>query len=113
MAECLFCKIVDRQLESDIVRESQAVLAFRDINPAAPTHVLVIPKQHISSVAELSDAHRDVLAEIFDTLASIAQDEGLDGGWRVVTNVGPQAGQSVPHLHFHLIGGRPMSWPPG
>lgn len=113
MADCLFCKIANKELDSEIVAESERVLAFRDINPGAPTHVLVITKEHIASAQELDSSRADVLAEIFETTASIAQKEGLDGGWRVVTNVGPDAGQSVHHLHFHLLGGRGMSWPPG
>jgi histidine triad (HIT) family protein len=113
VADCLFCKIANKELDSEIVVESQRVVAFRDINPGAPTHVLVIPKQHIASAQELDSTHAGLLAEIFETLASIARKEGLDDGWRVVTNVGPDAGQSVHHLHFHLLGGRGMSWPPG
>jgi histidine triad (HIT) family protein len=113
VSDCLFCKIAEKELDADIVRESDAVLAFRDINPAAPTHVLVIPKDHVASAAELSSSHVEVLGELFETLAEIAKQEGLDGGYRIVTNVGADAGQSVHHLHFHLIGGRQMAWPPG
>ncbi|MGH2693633.1 MAG: histidine triad nucleotide-binding protein [Actinomycetota bacterium] len=113
MADCLFCKIANKELDSEIVVESERLLAFRDINPGAPTHVLVIPKDHIASAQELDSSRADVLAEMFETMTSIAQKEGLDGGWRIVTNVGPDAGQSVHHLHFHLLGGRGMSWPPG
>jgi histidine triad (HIT) family protein len=106
MSDCLFCKIAAGEIPSDNVYKSENVVAFRDINPAAPTHLLVIPVRHIASAA-------DLLAEIFQTMASLAESEGLSGGWRVVTNVGADAGQSVHHLHFHLIGGRTMSWPPG
>lgn len=113
MADCLFCKIANKELGADIVREDERSIAFRDINPAGPTHVLVIPKEHIASAAELTQADPDVLNEIFRSLAAVAQQEGLTGGWRVVTNVGPDAGQTVHHLHFHLIGGRTMRWPPG
>lgn len=110
--DCLFCKIAAKELDSDIVSESDLVVAFRDINPAAPTHVLLIPKDHIVSARELNREHGDVVAEIFETAARIASDEGLDD-YRIVTNVGPGAGQSVLHLHLHLLGGRSMSWPPG
>lgn len=113
MTDCLFCKIASKELDAEIVTESDRVVAFEDINPAASTHVLVIPKEHIGSAAELEANHGDVLAEIFTTIARVASDRALDGGYRVVTNVGPDAGQSVHHLHFHLIGGRSMAWPPG
>jgi histidine triad (HIT) family protein len=110
---CLFCKIADKEMDAEIVHESQDVVAFRDINPAAPTHVLVIPRRHLESVAELSRTDADLLAGLFEAVVTLAQSERLDTGYRVVTNVGPDAGQSVSHLHFHLIGGRHMSWPPG
>ena len=113
MADCLFCKIATKELDADIVREDERSIAFRDINPAGPTHVLVIPKEHIASAAELTDAHGELLSEMFASLAAIAQQEGLRDGWRIVTNVGRDAGQTVHHLHFHLIGGRTMRWPPG
>ena len=113
VADCLFCKIAAKELDSKIVHESDGVIAFEDINPAAPTHVLVIPKEHIASAQELSAGHSALLGEIFDAISSIAEDRGVAEGYRVVTNVGRDAGQSVFHLHFHLIGGREMSWPPG
>src|SRR5262249_31652076 len=96
------------------VDETANVLAFRDVNPQAPTHVLLIPKRHVvASAAELRPAHGALLGELFELAAKIARDEGLDEGWRLITNVGPHAGQSVFHLHVPLLGGRPMSWPPG
>jgi histidine triad (HIT) family protein len=113
-SECLFCKIAAREIPADVVHETDDIVAFRDINPKAPTHILVIPKQHIESAAAVSDDHGKLLAEIFQVAAHLARAEGVDGsGWRFVTNVGPDAGQSVAHLHFHLLGGRGMSWPPG
>jgi histidine triad (HIT) family protein len=111
--DCLFCKIVARQLDADIVLESEEALAFRDINPVAPTHVLVVPKRHIESASELRAGDAGLLAEMFQMMTKIARDEGVGEGHRIVTNIGSQAGQSVDHLHFHVIGGRPMSWPPG
>jgi histidine triad (HIT) family protein len=111
--DCLFCKIAAKELDSEIVTETERVLAFRDVNPMAPTHVLVIPKEHIDSAQALTAGHTDLLGEVFATIADIAAREKLDGGHRVVTNVGSDAGQSVAHLHFHLLGGRSMSWPPG
>ena len=113
MADCLFCKIAAKELPSEVVRETDAVLAFEDINPAAPTHVLVIPKRHVASAQDLATSDGELLGEMFEVMAGIASDAGLDGGHRIVTNIGSDAGQSVHHLHFHLLGGRSMSWPPG
>lgn len=114
MADCLFCRIVRGELPAHRVAETDRVFAFRDIDPQAPTHVLLIPKQHLAgSAADLGSEHADLLAELFGLAAKIARDEGLEQGWRLVTNVGPHAGQTVPHLHLHLLGGRPMHWPPG
>lgn len=113
MSDCLFCKIVAKEIDATIVHESSEVLAFQDINPGAPTHVLVIPKRHIASASELGQGDGPLLSEIFQTMTAVAQAAGVDGGHRIVTNVGPDAGQSVPHLHFHLLGGRSLSWPPG
>ena len=113
MADCLFCKIVAKELDSDVVKETDGVLAFRDINPGAPTHVLVIPKEHIASAQDIRPEHGDLLAEMFGVMAQVADDADLAKGHRLVTNIGPEAGQTVHHLHFHVLGGRPMSWPPG
>ena len=111
--DCLFCRIVGGTIPADRVHEDDAVLAFRDINPQAPTHVLVIPKRHIASAADLGTADAELLGRLWETVARIARSEGLDKGWRVVTNVGRDAGQSVEHLHLHLLGGRALKWPPG
>jgi histidine triad (HIT) family protein len=113
MADCLFCKIVAKELDSEIVMETDGVLAFRDINPGAPTHVLVIPKEHIPSAHDIRPEHGDLLAEMFGVMAEVADEANLGKGHRLVTNIGPEAGQTVQHLHFHVLGGRPMSWPPG
>ena len=113
MSDCLFCKIAAGEVPSEKLFESDEVVAFRDINPAAPTHVLVIPVRHIASAAELGAEEGPLLGEIFRVIAQLAEEAGLSGGWRVVTNVGGDAGQAVHHLHFHLLGGRSMSWPPG
>lgn len=113
MSECLFCRIASKELDSEVVVETDRVLAFRDINPGAPTHVLVIPKEHIASARDLGSDQGGLLGEMFQVMAQIAGDAGLDNGYRVVTNVGPDAGQSVHHLHFHLLGGRNLAWPPG
>jgi histidine triad (HIT) family protein len=113
--DCIFCKIVAKEAEADVVHESDAILAFRDINPAAPTHILLIPKEHIPSLREVGAEHADMLVELIGAASDLAKAEGIDdGGWRFLTNVGRDALQSVDHLHFHLIGGRGlMGWPPG
>jgi histidine triad (HIT) family protein len=110
---CVFCKIAAREMPADILRETDRVVAFRDLNPKAPTHILLISKEHIDSIAEIEDRHGDTLADVMQSATHLAETEGLDDGWRVVTNVGPAAGQTVFHLHFHLLGGRQMGWPPG
>ena len=114
MTECIFCRIVAGEAPAKKLGETAHVLAFRDNNPQAPTHVLLIPKEHVAdSAAELGPQHGTMLIELFELAARIAEQERLELGWRLVTNVGPEAGQSVPHLHFHLLGGRQMRWPPG
>lgn len=111
---CAFCRIVAGEGPAEVVRESDRIMAFRDINPQAPVHLLLIPKEHVVSVAELDDAHAGTLADLMQAATHLARAEGVDAsGWRLVTNVGPDAGQSVYHLHFHLLGGRRMAWPPG
>ena len=107
--DCLFCKIAAGEIPSAKVYEDDTILAFRDINPQAPTHILVIPKTHIGSVAELTEAHAPLVGHIFAVIPEIAAREGLTGGFRVVSNCGPDAGQSVPHLHFHILGGKELS----
>lgn len=110
---CLFCRIAAGELPAEVVEETENAVAFRDINPAAPTHVLVIPRRHVTSAADLGRNDGDLLGELFALAASVARAEGLDAGWRLVTNVGEGAGQSVHHLHLHVLGGRSLSWPPG
>jgi histidine triad (HIT) family protein len=111
--DCLFCRIGRREIPAEIVHEDDLVVAFRDINPQAPTHVLLIPRRHIASAAELTNTDAEMLARMFSMAAQIARDAGVERGYRLTTNVGPGAGQSVDHFHFHLLGGRPFSWPPG
>jgi len=113
-SSCLFCRIVAGEIPADVVRESDRVLAFRDVNPQAPVHILLIPKEHLESVADVAEHHADTLTDIMQAATHLARAEGVaESGWRLVTNVGPDAGQSVYHLHFHLLGGRSMAWPPG
>ena len=107
--DCLFCKIVAGDIPSTKVYEDEKVLAFRDIAPMAPTHILVIPKIHIGSVAEISAENSDVVAHIFEVIPKIAEAEGLVNGYRVVSNCGEDAGQTVKHLHFHILGGRQLT----
>lgn len=112
--DCLFCRIVAGELTSSRVREDDEVLAIRDIAPRAPTHVLLMPKRHIASAADLATEHGPLLGRIFATAAEIARSEGIaERGYRVITNVGAWGGQTVDHLHFHLMGGRAFEWPPG
>jgi histidine triad (HIT) family protein len=111
-ADCIFCRVAAGEVPADVVHQDEETVAFRDINPRAPTHVLVIPRRHVPSVANLTDADGDLLAALFGTVRRVAEDAGLRD-YRVVSNVGAGAGQSVFHLHLHVLGGRPMSWPPG
>ncbi len=109
MNDCLFCKIIEGQIPSAKVYEDEHTYAFRDIHPMAPTHVLVVPKQHIASLEEAGSASDAVLAAVLRTCAAVAAQEGLANGFRVVSNCGPDACQSVHHLHFHVLGGKQMS----
>ena len=109
MSNCLFCKIVAGEIPSTKVYEDDLVLAFRDIAPQAPTHILVIPKAHIGSVAEITAENSAVVAHIFEVIPQIARAEGLEGGFRVVSNCGDDAGQTVKHLHFHILGGKTLA----
>ena len=117
--DCLFCRMVAGEIPADVVHETDRVLAFRDINPQAPTHVLVIPKEHHATVGALVSADPGLLADVVAGAHAVAVQEGLvtDGGaepgYRLVTNTGPQAGQTVHHLHLHVLGGRGLGWPPG
>ena len=111
--DCLFCRIVAGEIPSDRVHEDDDVIAFRDIAPRAPTHVLVIPRRHIADAHALTDGDGELLAKLFGVVRQVADADGLTKGYRVVTNVGPESGQTVFHLHLHLLGGRPMAWPPG
>ena len=119
MSDCLFCRMVAGEIPADVVHRTDRVLAFRDINPQAPTHVLVIPQDHHPTVAALAAADPSLLAEVVGVARTVAVAEGLvtedadEPGYRLVTNTGPAAGQSVRHVHLHLLGGRGMGWPPG
>ena len=113
MPDCLFCKIAGGEIPSQFLYEDDDMVAFRDIDPKAPVHILLVPKAHIVDAAALSEDDSALLGKMFAVAAKLAKQEGLENGWRVVTNVGKDGGQSVPHLHFHLLGGRQLGWPPG
>ncbi|MCY6484253.1 histidine triad nucleotide-binding protein [Clostridium aestuarii] len=114
MEDCIFCKIVKGEIPSKKVYEDDKVLSFEDINPAAPTHILVIPKKHIESLNEITDEDSEIIAHIFKVCKEIAKKLNIqEGGYRIVMNCGKDGGQEVPHIHFHMLGGRNLTWPPG
>ncbi len=113
-ADCLFCRIASRTLPAEIVAEADGLVAFKDINPQAPTHVLIIPTEHISALSDVGEAHTALLGKAMHLANRLAKQFGIaSSGYRIVVNCGAGAGQSVWHLHFHLLGGRSMRWPPG
>jgi histidine triad (HIT) family protein len=112
--DCLFCKIGAGEIPADIVHETDEVVAFRDINPQAPTHALIIPKRHIASINDLQESDAVIVGKLFLAAKEIARDEGFaEPGYRVVMNCNAAAGQTVFHIHLHLLGGRDLTWPPG
>lgn len=113
MQDCLFCKIAAGDIPSNKLYEDDDILVFHDIEPQAPVHFLVIPKKHIESAAALTKEDAQLLGNIYATIAQLCRQEGVTEGYRVVTNVGKDGGQSVPHLHFHVLAGRSLAWPPG
>lgn len=114
MSDCLFCKIIEGNIPADIVFENDDVLAFRDVNPHAPTHILIIPRIHISTTNDLTEKHELIMGRLFSAAKIIAAQEGVsDDGYRMVVNCNEKAGQTVFHIHMHLLAGRSMSWPPG
>ena len=114
MSDCLFCKMVSGEIQPDVVYEDDQVLAFRDVNPQAPLHVLVIPKTHIATTNDLDEGNIDIVGRLYLAAKHIAAEEGVsESGYRMVMNCNPGAGQSVYHIHLHVLGGRPMTWPPG
>ena len=112
-SNCLFCKIVSGEISGDIVYADDMTVAFRDLNPQAPTHILVVPRSHYASAAELAANEPATVADLVVTADKVAADDGLEGGYRMVFNTGPDAGQTVFHTHVHVLGGRSMQWPPG
>lgn len=114
MSDCLFCKLINGDIPTDIVYQDDDIFAFRDVNPQAPTHILVIPKQHIATINDADESHQAVLGKLVLTAKKIAQQQSLaDDGYRLVINCNQDGGQTVFHIHLHLLGGRLLSWPPG
>lgn len=112
--DCIFCKIANKEIPSSVVYEDEKVLAFNDISPAAPVHVLIIPKEHFTSALDIKSANSQIVSHIFEVAAKLARQLGIDeDGFRIVNNCGNDGGQTVGHLHFHLLGGRSLQWPPG
>lgn len=110
---CLFCKIVEGSIPAKSVYQDERCIAFGDIHPQAPVHVLVVPREHVASLAHADDAHTALLGHLMQTAAKVAREKGLDHGYRLVVNTGADGGQTVDHLHVHVLGGRHMTWPPG
>lgn len=114
MPDCIFCKLANGQIPCEFLWQDEHVVAFRDLSPQAPVHVLIVPRAHLASTMDLNDAHGPLLVSVTKAAQAIATREGYaDKGFRLVTNVGPLGGQSVAHLHYHLLTGRPLAWPPG
>ncbi|WP_353096085.1 histidine triad nucleotide-binding protein [Tissierella praeacuta] len=113
MTDCLFCKIINGEIPSTLIYEDEKVIAFEDINPQAPVHYLVVPKEHIQSADHIDDSNKELIGHIFFVASKIAKDKGLDAGYRIVNNCGIDGGQTVEHIHFHILGKRKMLWPPG
>jgi histidine triad (HIT) family protein len=113
MTKTIFKRIIDGEVPAKIIYQDDQCLAFHDVSPQAPTHVLIVPKKEIASLAELTDDDAALVGHIWTVIPRLARQLGLTGGYRVVVNCGPDGGQSVDHLHFHLLGGRPLTWPPG
>ena len=111
--DCLFCKIIEKEIPSEFIYEDDKVVAFKDINPQAPVHFLIIPKEHIESADNLEENHKELVGHIYLTAKKLAEENGLENGYRVVNNCRDDGGQTVGHIHFHVLGGRQMLWPPG
>ena len=111
--DCIFCKIVNKEIPSKIIYEDEKILMFNDINPEAPIHFLVIPKKHIESAEKITPENSEIISYIFIKIAEITKKLGLENGFRIVNNCGDDGGQTVKHIHFHVLGGRKLSWPPG
>lgn len=114
MSDCIFCKIINNEIPCEKIYEDDKIISFKDISPAAPVHILIIPKQHITSINEMSEEHIELIGHIFLVAKMLAKQLSIsEDGYRIVNNCGEQAGQTVKHVHFHMLGGRDLNWPPG
>lgn len=114
MSDCLFCGIIKGDIKGDIVYQDESVVAFKDINPKAPVHILIVPRKHVATLLDLKQADKGLVGDVFCVASQLAKEQGIaEDGFRVVVNCGAGAGQSVFHIHFHLLGGRSLTWPPG
>ena len=113
MKDCLFCKIIDKEIPSELIYEDDKVIAFKDINPRAPVHILIIPKKHISSAKDIKVEDEALIGRIFTVINKLGKEFNLENGYRIVNNCGNDGGQTVQHMHFHVLGGRELKWPPG
>jgi len=114
MTDCVFCKIISGEIKTELVYKDEFVACFKDIKPSAPVHLLVVPVKHIPTPADLTDQDREIIGRMFQVVAKIAEQMKIGkSGYRMVTNIGPDAGQEVPHIHIHILGGRGLGWPPG
>lgn len=113
MTDCIFCKIVKGEIPSTLIYEDETVIAFEDINPQAPVHFIIIPKEHIKSVLEINESKKELMGHIIYVASKLAKEKGLDDGFRIVNNCGEDGGQTVEHIHFHILGKRKLLWPPG
>ena len=111
--DCIFCKIAQKEISSELVHEDDEIVAFNDLDPQAPVHILIVPKKHIESANDITMENSEIVGKIFVVAAKIAQELGLSNGYRIVNNCGKDGGQTVKHIHFHLLGGRKMNWPAG
>lgn len=111
--DCIFCKIANKEIDSDLLYEDNNIVAFNDLNPQAPVHFLVIPKKHIESNDEIKNEDTELIGEIFQVIKRISKEMNLEDGYRIVNNCGENGGQTVNHLHYHVLGGRELQWPPG
>ncbi len=113
MTDCIFCKIAKKEIDSELLYEDDLVVAFKDLSPQAPVHILIIPKEHIASADDINEENSHIVARIFEVISQLAKELGLEDGYRIVNNCGEDGGQTVDHIHFHMLGKRKLNWPPG
>lgn len=113
MNDCIFCKIANKEIDSELIYEDDLVVAFEDLNPQAPIHLLIIPKEHIASAADIDEDNSHIIGRIFEVISQLGRELELEDGYRIVNNCGEDGGQTVDHIHFHMLGERKLNWPPG